>query len=305
LSAPLLRHVPSEDELARMYGELSALGAPAGGEHRSWPYEPRSREELICLAAEMARYDARLLTILVAWHGWLTLNPLELRGAMRTMAAPQALCVVLTFVRGAATDDELRRFSDYVCGGWPRVAPPERFFFDLERPHTKLAERRMGRSLTQYSRWGFVATERPQIDVFDKRAIGHYDQATRLDVLRRLAQRRGELRIAEYLAEIDDAVSRHQAVLDARAVGLVQRGRKRGTRWAWPRRGMAVRVRRGDVSAAGEKGPKVLHLESPRNATVLAEPDARGRIAVKLGGRRWIVSARDLSASDSDAPPKA
>jgi hypothetical protein len=279
-----------------MYWELSALGAPAGGEKRAWPYAPATREELVCLAADMVRYDARLLTVLVGWQAWLSLNPLELRKGMRAMATPQALCVVLAFVRDATRDDELRRFADYVCGGWPRVEPVERFFFDVERPHTKLAERRMGRSLTQYSRWGFVATERPQADVTQKRTVGRYDVATRIDLLRRLAQRRGELRIAEYLAELDGAVSRHQAVLDARAAGLLQRGKKRGTHWLWPREGLRVQVRRGDVRVEVSGASRVLHLAAPRAAIVLAEPDARGWIPVRAGRARWRVSARDLSA---------
>lgn len=304
MSERLLHGAPSEDELARMYWELSALGAPAGGEKRSWAYAPATREELVCLASEMARYDARLLTILVAWlvNAWETLDPLALRRCMATMQSPQALCVVLTFVRDAARDEELRRYAEYVCGGWPKVDPPEHFFFDVERPHTKLAARRFGRSLAQYSRWGFVATERPSIDVFSKRAVGRYEPRTRIELLRRLAQRRGELRLSEYLDEIDHSVTRRQAAIDARNAGLVQRGTKRGARWVWPREGIEVLIRSGDVRVRESAASPVTSLQvaSPRAATVIAEPDIGSWIPLKAGRTMLQVRARDLIARDAD-----
>ena len=69
---------PTEDELARLYYELAKLGATSVGDERPWPYAPQGREQLVVLASQMMRYDARLLSILVQWLAayYDTLNPL-------------------------------------------------------------------------------------------------------------------------------------------------------------------------------------------------------------------------------------
>lgn len=312
----LLAHPPSEDELARLYWELAKRGAPAGGAPREWPYDPSSPEELAALAADMSRYDPRLITILVSWitARWTELNPLALRLAMKRMTTPQALCVIVTFVRRATTDAELRAFVDYVCSGWSAVSPTERFFFDVERPHTKLAERRLGQSLLEYSRWGFVGLERPQLDVFRKHAIGTYDLRTRLRVLRRLAQRHREIRLSDYLAEIDHSVSPTMAARDARAAGLLQRGQKRGSRWVWPRPGTIVRLDPGEIEARGPRGESVLHLDRTRLATVISEPDEDRWISLTLHApdaarpkarttHHWKVRVNNVACAIESAPP--
>ncbi len=299
----LLLHAPTEDELARMYWELAKLGAPGAGAQRPWEYEPRSREELTCLAAEMCRYDARLLTILVSWLGqrWAELNPLRLRVEMRRMRAPQALCVVLAFVRSAAVDPELRRLVAYVSAGVLPARPVERFFFDSERPGSRLAERNLGRSLIEYSRWGFLGLERPQTDVFRKTDVGRYDRASRVDLLRRLAKQRGELTLATYVAELDHAVSRPQAVKDARAAGLLLRGTKRGGKWLWPVPGLRVTLGPAPLVAHTARGEARADQLADEQGTLLSEPDEHGWIGVRAGGRSWRLKAASLRVIDADA----
>lgn len=298
----LLRHPPTENELARMYWELAKLGAPSGGARRAWEYAPRSREELTCLAAEMCRYDARLLTVLVSWLGerWAELNPLALRLEMRRMRSPQALCVVFTFVRSAAVDPELRKLVAYVCAGVSPARPVERFFFDSERPGSRLAERNLGRSLVEYSRWGFLGLERPQTDVFRKTTVGRYDRASRIDLLRRLAKQRGELTLATYLAELDHAVSRPQAVKDARAAGLLLRGTKRGGKWLWPVSGLRVTVGPAPILARTARGELRADALADQPGRLLSEPDERGWIAMRAAGRTWRVKAASMRAAEDD-----
>jgi hypothetical protein len=138
--------------------------------------------------------------------------------------------VVLDFARLATADPELRRFADYVTADWPRLGTAERFFLDAERPGSRTAERRLGRNLQPYARWGFVGVERPIADLATKRTVGRYDARTRRTILRELAERRGVVTLAEYLAAVDHSITRQQALADLRTA-LVLEGHGRGARW--------------------------------------------------------------------------
>jgi hypothetical protein len=230
----LLHHPPTQAELERLYHELARIGAPSVGQLRAWPYRPRTREELVALAAEALRYDPRLLSILVqlVLQGWSDLNPLTLRRLLQSMRWPQAFLVVLDFAVAAASDPELRYLRDYLARGFGRLEPAERFFLDAERPGSRMAQRRLGRNLQPYARWGFVGSERPTVDAATKRAVGRYDARTRQQILGELVARSGALTLAEYMDAIDHGVSRQQALLDLRRFpGLSQAGHGRGARW--------------------------------------------------------------------------
>lgn len=234
MSKGLLRRAPTQADLERLYHELARIGAPSVGRSRPWPYRPQSTEDLIALAAEMLRYDPRLLSILLQWmlEHWAELDPLALRQRMHRMRWPQALCVVLEFARAASTDLELRYLADYLSAGWPRIDPPQRFFLDAEKPGSRTGARKLGRNLAAYARWGFVGAERPVADVDTKRTVGRYDAATRRRILARLLEDRGEVTLADYLDAVDHAVSRQQAYADLAAhPGLEVTGHGRGARW--------------------------------------------------------------------------
>ncbi len=240
----LLAHAPTEAELERLYHDLAALGAPSVGRNRPWPYRPRSREQLVALAGEMLRYDARLLSILLQYFlgHWSTLDPLQLRSAMRGMRWPQALLVVLEFVKAETSDAELRHMADYLGAGFTRIDPVERFFLDAERPASRMAQRSLGRNLRAYARWGFVGHEKPIVDVTTKRTVGRYDAETRIRILSELAATTESFSLADYLAAVDHAVSRQQALVDLRGVpNLRPTGHGRGARW----RVKKVRSRKG------------------------------------------------------------
>lgn len=230
----LLRHPPSEAELERLYFELAQVGATSVGAKRAWPYRPADLEALLALAGEMLRYDPRLLSILLQFvllH-FVHLHPLRLRQRMQAMRWPQALLVVFEFAKAETSDAELRYLVDYLAAGHSRVEPSERFFLDAERPASRVAQRRLGRNLAAYARWGFIGQERPVADPVTKRAVGRYDARTRLQILSELIERRGELTLADYLAAVDHAISRQQALADLRAhPRLHVAGHGRGARW--------------------------------------------------------------------------
>jgi len=228
------------------------LGAPSVGRRSPWPYAPRGPEALVALAGDMLRYDARLLSILLELllRHWRDLDPLVLRDRMGEMRWPQALCVVLDFAREASTDSELRYFADYVCRGWPRIEPVERFFLDGDDPASRMAARKLGRNLKPYARWGLIGTERPASDARTKRTVGRYDAPTRRRILHELVQREGEVRLAEYLEAVDRSVTRQQALADLRATGLVLAGHGRGAKWSRPEEGPRRREPAGSTASA-------------------------------------------------------
>lgn len=230
----LLTQVPTQPELERLYYELAQVGGTSVGRKRPWRYRPATLEGLLAVAAEMMRYDARLLSILVQLFlaRWEHINPVVLRGEMQAMRWPQALLVALEFAKGATDDPEFRYFAEYAAAGFPRVEPVERFFIDTERPGSRTAERKLGRNLAPYARWGFVGTERPVADPVTKRALGRYDAKTRRAILRTLIERRGELTLAEYLDAVDHAISRQQALADLRSSAELElTGHGRGAKW--------------------------------------------------------------------------
>ena len=182
----------------------------------------------------MLRYDARLLSILVQLFlaRWADVNPIVLREQMRSMRFPQALLVALAFALEATNDPEFRYFAEYIAAGHKRVEPVERFFLDAERPGSRVAERRLGRNLAPYARWGFVGSERPIADPITKRALGRYDARTRRSILRSLVERRTELTLADYLDAVDHAISRQQALADLRKTPQLRpSGHGRGAKW--------------------------------------------------------------------------
>jgi hypothetical protein len=230
----LLHHAPTEAELERLYYELAQVGGTSVGQKRAWRYRTNTFEALLALAAEMLRYDPRLLSILLQLllARWQDINPSALRRNMQTMRWPEALLVVLEFAKAESHEPEFRYLAEYLAAGFTRVEPVERFFMDAERPASRVAERRMGRNLAAYARWGFVGSERPIADPVTKRALGRYDAQTRRNILHDLVARRGELSLAEYLDAVDHAISRQQALADLRSSQQLQlQGHGRGAKW--------------------------------------------------------------------------
>lgn len=230
----LLEHAPTQDELERLYYELSRIGATSVGAHKRWRYRFEGPEQLIVLASQMMRYDARLLSVLVQWlqSKYATLNPLKLRKDLQQTRWPQSLLVALEFAKLGNHDPELSAFAEYVASGFARTEPAERFFFDTELPGSRAAARNLGRNLAPYARWGYVGQERPIVDPISKRTVGRYDAETRRRILKDLAERRTSFSIADYLSAVDHGISRQQALNDLSACKEIEpTGHGRGALW--------------------------------------------------------------------------
>lgn len=229
-----LKVVPSsEAELARLYHELGRLGARAEGRRAPWRFGAPSPEELVVLAVQAARQEPRLLWVVVELlaTGYERLNPLLLRRAARRSRWPAALGVALEFARAAAGSVELDDLAAFVMAG---VAPAagERFFLGTRALGGAQSRRDVEESLAEYRRWGYFSREVPLSKELGAVTRGTLGPPERLNLLRRLAARKGVITLADYLAALQGRTSARQARRDlARAPFLVRQGRTRGARY--------------------------------------------------------------------------
>jgi hypothetical protein len=231
-----LGRVPErEAEVARLYHELSALGARVEGRKAAWSFGRPSAEEVVVLAAQAARHEPRLLWVVVellARH-YDRLDPLRLRRAARRARWPGAVAVALEFARRAAPSEELDAYARFVTSA---IAPArgERFFLGTRAFGGEQARRDAEESLAEYRRWGYLGREEPFAKELGVRARGTLGPAERRNLLRRIAGRRGVVTLAEYLEALGGRASRRQASRDLAAADfLVREGRTRGARWRY------------------------------------------------------------------------
>ncbi len=229
-----LDDIPSDErDLARLYHELAQLGARVEGRRNPWRFGSPSAEEVVVLAAQASRHDPRLLWAVVELlsRRYETLNPLLLRRAARRARWPAALAVALEFARRVDPSDELDAYARFVTAG---LAPArgERFFLGSRAFAGTQARRDAEESLAEYKRWGYLGREEPFAKELGTFARGTLDRAERMNLLRRIAERRGAITFAEYADALRGRVSARQASRDLReAEFLVREGRTRGARW--------------------------------------------------------------------------
>lgn len=229
----LLKHIPSNSDLMRLYWELSQIGADSAGDKVSWRYSLKSREELILLSCEMLRYDPRLLSILIIYflNHWKELNPILLREGLLSLKTPQVLGVLREFIFNYTHDEELKYFFDYITRGLKPVSP-QLFFIGLFSIGSKRHEFMARKSLKQYQKWGFLGMERPVVNVMTKEAIGSYDFKTRQKIILDLLRSKQNFSIGDYLEALNFSVSRQQALYDLKHFkNIILKGHGRGAMW--------------------------------------------------------------------------
>ncbi len=230
-----LDDVPREErELARLYHELALIGARVEGRRLTWKHGSPTPEELLVLAAQAARHDPRLLWVAVELlaRSYATFNPLELRRAAARARWPAAVAVALEFARQVSPSAELDDYARFVTAP---IAPArgERFFLGTHAFGGALARRDAEESLAEYKRWGYLAREAPFAKELGSPARGTLERNERRNLLRRIAERRGVVSLADYLEALHGTVSRRQAQRDLRdAPFLVKRGNTRGASYA-------------------------------------------------------------------------
>lgn len=225
--------LPSLDDLSRLYFELGQIGARAVGEKKSWQYELNDKESLFFLATQWSRLDPRLLQIVVnyAIDRWRELRAWRLREVMKLSSVPQVVGVVAAFAMAAKpADREMALSWNHVITDMAPIEP-QYFFMGVHGPTSPSAIRAAGESLVEFQQWGFLGNERIVIDPMTKRRIGSWTPLARHHVLSRLFAAKEKISISDYLHEIDESISRQQAILDLKRFGAVPHGRGRGAVW--------------------------------------------------------------------------
>ena len=233
----MLKRTPTPRDLTRLYFELARKGASSLGEKKGWPYRPRSTEELFCLSSEMSRYDPRLVTILARFLAVKAggLNPLIIRSFYPKMHSPQTVAVMAEFVlRHAGIPREGWLLLDYLQKDLS-PAPLQFYFHHLYLPGGELAERAITTPLTEYKRWGFLASETPVLNEKTRQTAGTLDLTARRNILQRIMRSKTKIRMSDYLFACRGCVSRQQALLDLKSSPLLKpSGHGRGAVWMGP-----------------------------------------------------------------------
>ncbi len=234
MTVPDLADVPRQaPEIGRLYHELSLLGARAEGPRAPWRFGRPSAEELVVLAAQASRHEPRLLWVLVELlaRAYDRFDPLKLRRALGRARWPATLGVAFEFARRAARSRELDDVAAFVL---ERVAPApgERFFLGTRAFGGELARRDVEESLAEYRRWGYFSREEPIAKELGAAAHGTLGPRERMNLLRRLAERRGSVTLRDYLSALRGRASRRQATRDLSSADfLVRTGTTRGARY--------------------------------------------------------------------------
>lgn len=226
---------PTQTDLQRLYHELAFLGVRTVGENCPWDYPDKMvPESLLCLAAEMSRYDPRLFSSLVEYFyfHFACHNPFVLRQQILAMEEPQTLLVILHFVACSHPDVEAKYMADYLARDFKPV-DDQIFFKGLYQPGSFLMWRAASESLEEFSAWGFLGRERPVIHSDgERKVLGHWSVTARLNMAKRLQERDGHLTLATYLTAVEHSISRQQAGQDLKKSRCFKmRGSGRGTVW--------------------------------------------------------------------------
>jgi hypothetical protein len=228
-----LAHPPDQATLTRLYHELGRLGARTVAHRAEWEYGAPTAEEVVVLAAQAARYDPRLLWVLVEFltNNFGKLDPVKLRAALRASAWPGALGVAFEFARRASRSPELEDLHHFTMRGIPR-ASGEQFFLSTHAFGGELSRREAEESLAEYKRWGFVSREEPLPKELGPVSRGTLGRPERLNLLLRLVRRLGSISLSDYLEALGHRASARQASRDlSTAPFLVRRGTTRGARY--------------------------------------------------------------------------
>jgi len=227
--------IPTEENLMRLYYELSQIGAPCLGRRINWRLSFESKEELLGVAFEWLRYDPRLLSILILYlkEHYKNLNPYLLRLVLKNNKTPQTIGVVSEFLKKTHLDLELKFFLEYLTQGLgPRNN--ELFFFGLHSVGGEKEKETALKSLKEYSKWGFLGVEKPIVDLTTKETKGSYEPSYRKKILIQLLKREKKVTLSSYLGVLHNTISRQQALYDLKHfLKLKLVGKGRGSYWVF------------------------------------------------------------------------
>lgn len=229
----MLKQIPTDDDLARIYFELSKIGARCVGALKKWPYNEVDKYKLLGLASEMSRYDPRLFSILVEYFicNWKEINPTKVRDLYSLLETPQLFGVIGEFMKSAERSPEATYYVNYLISGLQPVSA-QFLFHGIYQIGGTLAKKAMEMGLVEYKRWGFMAAQKPVIETETKISLGRLDASSRINILKKILERKKIIKISDYLKALDNTISRQQALLDLTNCNFAQKtGAGRGAKW--------------------------------------------------------------------------
>ena len=219
-------------EGARLYWELSKRGAYASGEKFFWRYEPLNEEELFTLALLQARYDPRLVAILIDFFQTPRpeIHPIRFKEELRKQGALVLAAVVGEIVIEAKVSSEVEDFFRFLMSGVSPL-PTQLFYKSLYPVGSRKMDEAICRPLWAFKKWGFLAADSP---LLKERVTGkrHYlfDQASRMHILREISEEKKSFRLRDYLTKLHASISRQQALQDLKGASWIRKsGKGKGT----------------------------------------------------------------------------
>jgi hypothetical protein len=137
-----------------------------------------------------------------------------------------------------ALDGRLTSPLTLVVGGGTAMmlahAAGERFFLGTRSFAGQLARRDVEESLAEYRRWGYFSREEPIAKELGGAAHGTLGPRERMNLLRRLVERKGSVALQDYLSALRGRASRRQASRDLATASFLRRvGATRGAAYVF------------------------------------------------------------------------
>lgn len=217
-------------------------------------------------AEEIARYsqwtrlDPRLAEILTGYisRNWKEISPITLNLEMKKQPWPAVMGVITEqiekFSETKADDrDLLKNWSQCVMTSI-HPAYNEQFFIGLRNFGGKQMKNDVSQSTKSFIHWGYFGKE-----VFKNKGASpnrtDIPKATRLEILKKLANERKEFSVNDYLEKLGNLVSRRQAERDLAASSFIKKsGFTRNRVYAWWASAAKKAIKEGSIGTiASEK----------------------------------------------------
>ncbi|HBF11866.1 MAG TPA: hypothetical protein DDW49_00500 [Deltaproteobacteria bacterium] len=233
----LPRHFPLSTKAAsRLYWELKKRGAFCEGNYHAWPFKNFCDEELFSMALLQARYDPRLMAILVHYfrHIPVTLHPLIFKESLRKHEGLSTAAVLGEYVLDSKAPETNKELFGYLATGI-KPEPLQLFYKGLYPISGSKMEEAITQPLWAFKKWGFLAADPPLLKEEEKTKRTYlYDKITRLELLKKMLQEKKETRLQNYLHLVGHGISRQQALKDLEKVPWIKKtGKNKGTIYRW------------------------------------------------------------------------
>ena len=222
------------NETVWLYKALAAKGANVFSRSSSGKTIHVPVERILAIAAEQSRFDFRLLYVLVEFFGRRleTIHPFVLRKHICAMPTPAVWGVLLEFAGKLWKGEDFRSFRDIVLRTI-RPAKPQMYWLSQRRPRPEKMAKTIQATPEEFSTWGFYCDEAPLLkELYPIGRAKTFSSAKRRAMLKTLLTSQKSVSVSEYLAALDDSITRQQAHRDLTLFPNIQKlSDRRGRRY--------------------------------------------------------------------------